>query len=173
MPPCLCWRPTACCSWVNNVFSNQLSLLQAVAQDKAWSNQYQPMEPTFCRLLTLSHKVNCSWLCECKKNEHPAEDMLETPLGRTALGQRSQCFSPLPCRTAEIHVGWSLSLPTPQGCSSLKQHMNEKAALKDHLCSASTLSRVLLWIKDLRRIRGTAKQCFQVVCSLWMCKICL
>lgn len=164
MPPCLCWRPSECCSWVNNVFSNQLILLQAVAQANAWSNQPQPMEPIFCRLLTLSHKVNCSWLCDCKKREHPAEDMLETALGRTALGQRSHCFSPLSCRTTEIHVGQSLSLPTPQGCSMLKQHMDAKSALKDLLCSASALPRMLMRIKDLRRIRGTAKQCFQVVC---------
>lgn len=115
MPPCLCWRPSECCSWVNNVFSNQLILLQADAQANAWSNQSQPMEPIFCRLLTLSHKVNCSWLCDRKKSEHPAEDMLETALGRTALGQRSRCFSLLSCRTAEIHVARARASPHCRG----------------------------------------------------------
>lgn len=153
MPPCLCWRRSECCSWVNNVFSNQLILLQAVVQAKVWSNQSQPVEPVFCKLLTLSHKINC----ECKESEHPAEDTLETALRRTALGQRSRCFSPQSCRTAEIHGGWSPSLPTPQGCSTLKQHMDEKAALKNHLCSARALPRMLLRIKDLRKDQGNSK----------------
>lgn len=164
MLPCLCWRPSECCSWVYNVFSNMLILLQAVAQANTWSNQSQPMEPGFCRLLTLSYKVNCCWLSVCIKSEHPAADMLETPLGKTTLGQRSRCFSQLSRGTAEILVGWSLSLPTLQGSPTLMRYVNEKSALKDPVCSAGASPRILLQIKDLSRARGTAKQCFQVVC---------
>lgn len=157
MPPCLCRRPSEHCSWVNNAFSNQLILLQAFAQANAWSNQSQLMEPGFCRLLAPSHKVKRSWLCVCIKSEHPAADMLETPLERTTSGQRSSCFSRLSCGTAETLMGCSLSLPAPQQSPMLTRYINAKSALKDPICSAGTSPRMLPQIKDLARTRGTAK----------------
>lgn len=126
------------------------------------------MEPSFCRLLALCHKVNFSWLCVCIKSEHPAADMLETSLRKTTSGQRSGCFSQLPGGIAENLVVWSLSLHAPQGSPTLTQSLLSKTCL---LCGRFTSGAAA----DQRstRTRGTAKQCFHVVCWLWMCKICL
>lgn len=123
MPPWLCWRPSKHCSWVNNVFSNQLILLQAVAQANAWRNQSQTMEPGFCRLLALTQRLNYSWLCVCINSAHPTADVLETPLGKTILGQKSGCFTQLSHETAEILVGWSLSRSLLHSWDTLMQSL--------------------------------------------------
>lgn len=120
MPPCLCWRSSEHCSWVNNVFSNQLILLQAVAQASTWSNQSQPMEPGFCRLLALSRKVNCSWLCVCIKSEHPAADVLETPLGKTTSWLKSGCFHG--CHVELLKSLWAGTWSSPHRRGLLRSH---------------------------------------------------
>jgi len=122
------------------------------------------MKSGFCRLLALSRKVNRSCLCVCIKSEQPAADVLKSPLGKTTSGQRTGCISQLPCGTAEILVGWSLSLSAAQGSPTLTRYVNAKSALEVAVCSAGASPWMLLQIKDLARTRETAKSCFQVVC---------
>lgn len=117
------------------------------------------MEPGFCRLLALSHTVNCSWLCVGIKSEQPAAERLQHLLEQITSRQRNGSFSALSCGTAGA---WSFL--QYRGSPTLMWYINAKSGLKDLVRCAGASPRMLLQIKDSTRSKRTAKQCFQVVC---------